>query len=199
MIDTQQYELSAIDLSGSQYTVEQTGRDKNFRPEYEARDVAGNTIFRTTYQMYEGKDEFPFVDADDTEICLVKAIDTWDIAGDYLLTDSHTDEELVILDNDLSLLQDTWRLRDVDDHSLLAEINSRGALITIARKLLPAGQGIAHKYDITDSEGNPVGSIEGEFALFDFDQYEITLTDTSSVPTEPVVIAAIVIDAIQGN
>ncbi|GAB6862677.1 hypothetical protein ACFR97_16230 [Haloplanus litoreus] len=199
MIDTQQYELSAIDLSGSQYTVEQTGRDKNFRPEYEARDAAGDTIFRTTYQMYEGKDEFPFVDADGTEIGLVKAIDTWDIAGDYLLTDSHTDEELVILDNDLSLLQDTWRLRDVDDRSLLAEINSRGALITIARKLLPAGQGIAHKYDITDSEGNPVGSIEGEFALFDFDQYEITLTDTSSVPTEPVVIAAIVIDAIQGN
>jgi uncharacterized protein YxjI len=199
MIDSQQYELSAIDLSGSQYTVEQTGRDKNFRPEYEARDAAGDTIFRTTYQMYEGKDEFPFVDADGTEIGLVKAIDTWDIAGDYLLTDSHTDEELIILDNDLSLLQDTWRLRDVDDRSLLAEINSRGALITIARKLLPAGQGIAHKYDITDSEGNPVGSIEGEFALFDFDQYEITLTDTSSVPTEPVVIAAIVIDAIQGN
>jgi uncharacterized protein YxjI len=199
MIDSQQYELSAIDLSGSQYTVEQTGRDKNFRPEYEARDVAGDTIFRTTYQMYEGKDEFPFVDADGTEIGLVKAIDTWDIAGDYLLTDSHTDEELIILDNDLSLLQDTWRLRDVDDRSLLAEINSRGALITIARKLLPAGQGIAHKYDITDSEGNPVGSIEGEFALFDFDQYEITLTDTSSVPTEPVVIAAIIIDAIQGN
>jgi uncharacterized protein YxjI len=199
MIDSQQYELSAIDLSGSQYTVEQTGRDKNFRPEYEARDVAGDTIFRTTYKMYEGKDEFPFVDADGTEIGLVKAIDTWDIAGDYLLTDSHTDEELIILDNDLSLLQDTWRLRDVDDRSLLAEINSRGALITIARKLLPAGQGIAHKYDITDSEGNPVGSIEGEFALFDFDQYEITLTDTSSVPTEPVVIAAIVIDAIQGN
>jgi len=199
MTALQQYELSAIDLSGSQYTVEQTGRDENFRPEYEARDVTGNTIFRTTYQMYEGKDEFPFIDTDGTEICRVKAIDTWDIAGDYLLTDSHTDEELVIFDNDLSLLQDTWRLRDPDDQSLLAEINSRGGLITLARKLLPAGQGIAHKYEITDSEGNSVGSIEGEFALFDFDQYEIALTDTSSIPTEPVVIGAIVIDAIQGN
>jgi len=199
MTALQQYELSAIDLSGSQYTVEQTGRDKNFRPEYEARNVAGDTIFRTTYQMYEGKDEFPFIDTDGTEICRVKAIDTWDIAGDYLLTDSHTDEELVIFDNDLSLLQDTWRLRDPDDQSLLAEINSRGGLITLARKLLPAGQGIAHKYEITDSEGNSVGSIEGEFALFDFDQYEIALTDTSSIPTEPVVIGAIVIDAIQGN
>ena len=199
MTSSQQYGLSEIDLSGSQYTVEQTGRDTNFRPEYEARDVAGDTLFRTTYQMYEEKDEFPFVDADGTEICRVKAIDTWDIAGDYLLTDSRTDEDLVILDNDLSLLQDTWRIHDAEDESLLAEINSRGALVTLARKLLPVGQGIAHKYEITDSEGGSVGSIEGEFALFDFDQYEITLTDTSSVPTEPIVIAAIVIDAIQGN
>jgi len=199
MADPQQYELSALDLSGSQYTVEQTGRDTNFRPEYEARDVTGDTLFRTTYRMYEEKDEFPFVDADGTEFCRVKAIDTWDIAGDYLLTDSHADEELVIFDNDLSLLQDTWRLRDVDDQSLLAEINSRGGLITLARKLLPAGQGIAHKYEITDSENNSAGSIEGEFALFDFDQYEITLTDTSSIPTEAIVIGAVVIDAIQGN
>jgi uncharacterized protein YxjI len=149
--------------------------------------------------MYEGKDEFPFVDADGTEICRVKAIDTWDIAGEYLLTDSRTDEELVILDNDLSLLQDTWRLRDADDQSLLGEITSRGALFTLARKLLPAGQGIAHQYEITDADGDSVGSIEGDFALFGFDQYEITLTDTSSIPTEPVVIGAIVIDAIQGN
>ena len=199
MTALQQYELSAIDLSGSQYTVEQTGRDENFRPEYEARDVTGNTIFRTTYQMYDEKDEFPFVDADGTEICRVKAIDTWDIAGEYLLTDGQTDEELIVFDNDLSLLQDSWRLRDADDQSLLAEINSRGGLITLARKLLPGGQGIAHKYEITDSEGDSVGSIEGEFALFDFDQYEITLTDTSSIPTEAIVVGAIVIDAIQEN
>jgi len=78
--------------------------------------------------MYEEKDKFPFVDTDGTEICHVKGIDTWDIAGDYLLTDSRTDEDLLIFDNDLSLLQDTWRLRDLDDRSLLATISSRGAL-----------------------------------------------------------------------
>jgi uncharacterized protein YxjI len=199
MTALQQYEPSAIDLSGSQYTVEQTGRDTNFRPEYEARDVTGDTIFRTKYQMYEEKDEFSFVDADGTEICRVKAIDTWDIAGDYLLTDSQTDEELVIFDNDLSVFQDTWRLRDAGDRSLLAELNSRGGLITLARNLLPAGQGIAHKYEITDSENNSVGTVEGEFALFDFDQYEITISDTSSLPTAAIVIGAIVIDAIQGS
>jgi uncharacterized protein YxjI len=199
MTALQQYELSAIDLSGSQYTVEQTGRDENFRPEYEARDVTGDAIFRTTYRMYEEKDEFPFVDADGAEICRVKAVDTWDIAGDYLLTDSHTDEELVILDNDLSLLKDSWRIRDADDGSLLAAIDSRSALATLGRKLLPFGQGIAHNYEVTDADGDSVGSIEGEFALFDFDQYEVSLADTSSVPTEAIVIGAIVIDAIQAN
>lgn len=196
MTALQQYELSAIDLSGSQYTVEQIDRDKNFRPEYEARDVTGDTLFRTTYQMYEEKDEFPFVDADGTEICRVKAIDTWDIAGDYLLTDSRTDEELVIFENDLSVLQDTWRLRDSDDRSLLAEINSRGAPVSLARKLLPGGEYLAHKYEVTDVNGDSIGTINGEFAPFDFDQYEIDLTDTSSIPTESIVIAAIVIDAI---
>lgn len=199
MTALQQYELSTIDLSGSEYTVEQTGRDKNFRPEYEARDITGDTIFRTTYQMYEDKDEFPFVDADGNEICTVEAIETWDIAGDYLLTDSQTDEELVILDNDLSLLQDTWRIRDANDESLLAAINSRGPLTILGRKLLPLGEGIAHKYDITDANSDRVGSIEGQFALFDFDQYEITLTDTSSIPTGAIVVGAIVIDAIQAN
>ena len=115
MTASRQYEPTEIDLSGTQYTVEQTGRDENFRPEYEARDAAGDTIFRTTYQMYEGTDEFPFVDADGTEICRVEAVDTWDIAGDYLLTDSQTGDDLVILDNDFSLLQDTWRVRDAGD------------------------------------------------------------------------------------
>lgn len=193
----QQYQPEAIDLSGTQYTVEQTGSDTNMRPEYEARDAAGDTIFSGVYRMYQGKDEFPFVDADGTEIFTVTASGTWDVAGDYLLTDSHTGEPLVVLDNDFSLLQDTWRIRDADGGSLLAEINSRGGLVTVGRKLLPLGQWIGHAHEITDAEGDVVGSIESDFALLD--EYEITLSDTSSVPTEAVVIGTIVIDAIQAN
>ncbi len=199
MTEGGQYEISAIALSGGQYTVEQTGQDENFRPEYEARDVTGNTLFRTTYRMYEGEDELPFVDDTGDEVCTVKAIDTWDVAGDYLLTDGGTGEELVVLDNDLSLLRDTWRIRDADDRTLLAEIDSRGGLVSLARKLLPAGQAIAHEFTITDAEGDRVGSIEGEFAPFDFDRYEITIDAASPVPNALIVITAIVIDAIQGN
>jgi uncharacterized protein YxjI len=193
----QQYEIAGLGLSGSEYTVKQTGTDKNFRPEYEARDVTGDTIFRCTYRMYEGKDRFPFVDTDENELFTVEASGTWDIAGDYLLTDSQTGEELVVLDNDFSLLQDTWRIRDAEDGSLLAEISSRGALFTIGRKLLPVGQWIGHEFEITDAEGNSVGTIESGFAVFD--QYEVTIRDSSSIPIDPILAGTVVIDAIQEN
>jgi len=193
----QQYEVTTLGLSGTQYTVEQTGTDKNFRPEYEARDVTGDTIFRCTHQMYEETDTFPFVDTDGTELFTVEAGGTWDIAGDYLLTDSQTGEELVVLDNDFSLFEDTWRIRDAEDESLIAEINSRGALFTVGRKLLPVGQWIGHTFEITDAEGNAVGTIESDFAVFD--QYEITISDSSSVPIDPIVAGAVVVDAIQEN
>lgn len=83
MRDPQNYEIGALGLSGTQYTVEQTGTDKNFRPQYEARDVTGDAIFHCTHNMYEGKDTFPFVDADGTESFTVEASGNWDIAGDY--------------------------------------------------------------------------------------------------------------------
>lgn len=192
-----QYRPAALDLSGSQYTVEQTGRDENFRPEYEARDVTGDTVFRGTYDMYQSGDDFPFVDDDGTELFTVTASGSLDVAGEYTVTDSHTGSEVFVLDNDLSLVRDTWRIRDADDGSLLAEVTSRGTLVTVGRKLLPFGGWIAHEFEITDGEGDPIGSIEGEFAMFD--QYEVSITDASSVPAEPLVIGAMVIDAVQAN
>jgi uncharacterized protein YxjI len=193
----QQYDISGLGLSGTEYTVEQTGQDKNFRPEYEARDVTGDTIFRCTYNTYEGQTGTPFVDDDDNELVTVTASGTLDMAGNYMLTDSQTEEDLIVLDNDFSLFQDTWRIRDAEDGSLIAEISSRGGLITVGRKLLPVGQFIGHKFEITDAEGNSVGTIESDSAIND--QYEITFTDASSVPIDPIVVSAVVIDAIQGN
>jgi uncharacterized protein YxjI len=193
----QQYEIAGLDLSGTQYTVEQTGQDKNLRPEYEARDTIGETLSRCTYNMYQGTDAFPFVDDEGNELFTVEASGTVDIAGDYLLTDSQTGENLVVLDNDFSFFQDTWRIRDADDESLLATITSRGGLITAGRKLLPAGQLIGHRFTLTDAEGRSVGTIESDFAIRD--QYDITISDSSSIPIAPIVAGTIVIDAIQGN
>jgi uncharacterized protein YxjI len=193
----QQYEITGLGLSGSQYTVEQTGQDENLRPEYEAWNVAGETIFRCTYNMYEGKDRFPFVDQEGNELLSVEATATVDIAGDYVLTDAHTDEDLVVLDNDVSLFRDTWRIRDAGDGSLLAEINSRGGLVTVGRKLLPVGRFIGHRFDVTDPDDDSVGTIESDFAIRD--EYEVTISDRSSIPVDPILVATVVIDAIQAN
>ena len=197
MKNSDQYEIGGLGLASTEYTVEQTGMDKNLRPEYEAVDVTGDTIFQCTYNMYEGKDTFPFVDDADDELFTVKASEKLDIAGDYVLTEKQADEPLVVLDNDISLMQDTWRIRDADDGPLLAKITSRGGLITLARKLLPVGQFIGHKFEIADADGNSVGAIESDLAVHD--HYDITISDASSVPIDPIVAAAVVIDGIQGN
>jgi uncharacterized protein YxjI len=187
------YDIGGVDLTDSSYTVVQS----LIRNKYRATDASGDVVLRGKQKMFKLKEEFPFTDADGNDAFTVKAGGIIDVAGDYALVDAATDEELVILDNDYSLLQDTWTVRDADDERALAKIESRGALTTIARNVLPFGHWIPHKYEITDVDGNHVGTIAGKFSLRD--TYEISIDDAEQVPTEPVVAAAMVIDAIQGN
>ena len=187
------YDIAGIELGDDSYTVEQS----LIRNKYKAMDAAGNVVLRGKQKMLKMKEEFPFVDGNDEEVFTVKAGGIIDVAGNYVLSDAQTGEDLVILDNDYSLFQDTWKIRDARDESKLAEINSRGALVTLARNVVPFGGWIPHKYEITDLDGNHVGSIDGQLSVKD--RYEITIDDTGSVPKEPIVAAAMVIDAIQGN
>ena len=190
---TDDYSLERIELTDDSYTVEQGLIRNKFR----ALDADGNLVLRGKQKMLKLKEQFPFVDENDREVFEVNAGSMLDVAGDYTLTDAETDEDLVILDNDYSLLQDTWTIRDADTEARLAEINSRGALTTMARNIVPFGGWIPHKYEITDADGEHVGNIDGQLSIRD--RYEVTIDDASDVPTEPVVAAAMVIDAIQGN
>ena len=189
--------ISGIDLTDDSYTVEQS----LIRNKYKTMDKQGNVILRGKQKMLKMKEEFPFTDGDGNEVFEVKAGGIMDVAGNYALIDSETEEEVVVLDNDYSFLQDTWRIRDPDTEAKLAEINSRGAAATLARGLPYVGPlfGIAlpHKYEITDQDGDHVGTIAGQRSIKD--RYDITIDDASGVPKESVVAAAMVIDAIQGN
>lgn len=187
------YDISGIELTDDSYTVVQS----LVRNKYRAEDSSGNVVLRGKQKLLKLKEQFPFVDADGTEVFSVKAAGMLDIAGSYVLTDSQTGEDLVILDNDYSILQDTWTVRDADTEAAIARIDSRGALATIARNVLPFGHWIPHRYEITDADGGHVGTIAGKLSLQD--TYEITIDDAAGVPREPVVAAAMVIDAIQGN
>ncbi|MFW5938381.1 MAG: LURP-one-related/scramblase family protein [Halanaeroarchaeum sp.] len=190
---TDDYSLERIELTDDHYTVEQGLIRNKFR----ALDDDGEVVLRGKQKMLKLKEQFPFVDSDGEEVFEVNAGGIVDVAGDYTLTDAETGEDLVILDNDYSIFQDTWKIRDADTEAKLAEINSRGALTTMARSVVPFGGWIPHKYEITDLDGEHVGNIDGQLSLRD--RYEVTIDDASDVPTEPVVAAAMVIDAIQGN
>ncbi|MCU4719393.1 LURP-one-related/scramblase family protein [Halapricum hydrolyticum] len=188
-----EYTISGIDLTDDRYTVVQS----LVRNKYRAEDASGNVVLRGKQKMLKMKEEFPFVDSDGNGVFTVKAGSIIDVAGDYILTDAQTGEDVVILDNDYSIFQDTWKIRDARDERKLAEINSRGAAVTLARNTIPFGGWIPHKYEITDVDGDHVGNISGQFSLKD--TYDITIDDASDVPKEPIVAAAMVIDAIQGN
>ncbi len=186
--------IRGIDLSEDQYTVVQSA----FREKYRAEDADGNVVLRGKQKMLKLKEEFPFVDANDEEVFTVKAQGISDVAGNYTLTDAQTGEAVLVLDNDYSLFQDTWKLRDATTDRTVAEINSRGAMRTLARQALPLGSVLfPHKYEITDADDEHVGDISGQLSLTD--TYEITIDDASTVPKEAVVAAAMVIDAIQEN
>ena len=186
-------DIAAIDLTDDSYTVEQS----LVRNKYAASDADGNTVLRGKQKMFKMKEEFPFTDGDGTEAFTVTAGGIIDVAGNYVLSDAQTGEDLVVLDNDYSIFQDTWKIRDADTEAKLAQIDSRGALVTLARNNLPFGTLIPHEYEITDADGGHVGRIEGQLSVRD--RYEVTIDDAGSVPKEAVVAAAMVIDAIQGN
>ena len=187
------YEISRLSLDDDSYTVEQS----LIRNKYKAMDEAGNVVLRGKQKMLKMKESFPFTDGDGRDVFSVEAGGIMDVAGNYSLVDAETDRPVIVLDNDFSLFQDTWRVRDPDTEELLAQIDSRGALTTLARDNLPFGGLIPHKYEISDSAGNHVGRIDGQLSIKD--RYEITIDDAGDVPKEAIVAAAMVIDAIQGN
>jgi uncharacterized protein YxjI len=194
MATSERPSFSTVDLTDDRYTVEQS----LIRNKYAAEDASGTVVLRGKQQLFKLKERFPFVDGQGNEAFTVRAGGIVDVAGNYVITDAGTDEQVVVLDNDFSILRDTWRVRDPETEAVLAEITSRGAGVTLARSLLPVvGPLIPHKYEITDADGGHVGRIEGDVSIRD--RYRITIDDASTVPREAVVAAAMVIDAIQGN
>lgn len=189
----QSYDISGIDLADDHYVVEQS----LIRNKYRAKDDGGDVVLRGKQKLFKLKEKFPFVDGDGEAVFTVDATGMLDVAGNYVLSDAQTEEELVVLDNDFSIFQDTWRIRDADDGTKLAELNSRGAVYTLARHYVPFGGLIPHRYEITDASGGHVGTIESQITVRD--RYDVTIDDASSVPKEPVVAAAMVIDAIQAH
>jgi uncharacterized protein YxjI len=125
--------LSTLPLEDDRYTVEQS----LVRNKYAAYDSTGELVVRGKQKLLKMKEEFPFVDADGNEVFTVRAGGIVDIAGNYAIFDAETEQRVAILDNDFSVLQDTWTVRDGDTEAVIAHIDSRGAAVTLARNLIP--------------------------------------------------------------
>ncbi|HMB50513.1 MAG TPA: hypothetical protein VKM69_07605 [Natronoarchaeum rubrum] len=192
---TSNYDIEGLDLADDHYTVEQN----LVRNQYTALDERGNTVFEGKQKTFKLKEEFPFVDENGEDVFTVKAQQIRDYEGQYVLTDARSDEDVVVLDHEYSLLEQitgaTWTIRDPETDAELAEITSRKFVGLFRTGLL--GNLIPHHYEITDADGGHVGSISGQLSMKD--RYDIEIDDASAVPREPVVAAAMVIDAIEGN
>ena len=191
MSENDEYTIDGIDLTDDSYTVEQDLTRNN----YEAFDTNGETVLQGKQETFNLKEKFPFTNAAGEEVFTIHAQQIRDVAGDYVLSEAKTEDDIIILDNDYSVIQDTWRIRDAETENILAEINSRKFVNLFRNGLL--GNLIPHKYEITDGNGGHVGSISGQISVKD--RYEIDVDNTTNVPKEPIVAAAMVIDAIQEN
>jgi len=185
--------ISGVDLTDDEYEVVQS----LVRNKYEAHDSNGDLVFKGKQKMFKMKEEFPFVDADGEDLFSVKAGGILDVAGDYTLTDEQTGEPVVVLDHNWSWFNDHWKIRHPKNEALIAEIELQSLAAELARRFVPYGGFIPHKYEITDVDGDHVGDIEGQFSMKD--RYDITIDDANDVPRDAVVAAAMVIDAIEGN
>lgn len=188
--------LKGVELEGDEYRVVQS----LIRNKYKAYDAGGDLVLQGKQKMLKLKEEFPFLDGDGEPAFTVKAGGVLDVSGNYALIDDVTEEPVVVLDQDWTVFVPHWKIRDPETEALIAEINSTNKIVDVLRHIPYLGiifQLIPHKYEITDVDGDHVGSIEGEFSLKD--EYTVNIDDASDVPKEAIVAAAMVIDAIEGN
>ena len=191
--DSDAYDISTVDLSDDRYEVKQS----MVRNKYTVRDGAGNVVLRGKQKMFKLKEEFPFVTGDDEDAFSVKAGGIMDVAGSYAITDAGTGEEVVVLDEDYSLLMENWTIRDPETGEALATIRSKNKLLSALRHLVGAANLVPNKYEIFDADGGHVGDIEGQFSLRD--AYTVTIDDASDVPKEAVIAAACILDALENQ
>ncbi len=191
--DPAPYEISTVDLDDDHYEVKQPA----IRNKYAVHDSAGDVVLRAKQKLFKMKEEFPFVTGDDEDAFTVKAGSILDVAGNYTITDAGTGEDVVVLDEDLSLFVENWTVRDPDTGAALATIRSKGKFLSALRHLVSVANLVPNKYEIVDADGNHVGSIDGQFSLRD--TYTVSIDDASNVPKEAVIAVACVLDALENQ
>lgn len=184
--------VNGVDLTDSSFTVKQS----LIRNKYEVSDSKGNLVLKAKQKLFKMKEEFPFQNPEGEIVMRVKAKNLMDIAGDYLLTDEQTGEELAILEKKFTFFKHVWKIRDPEDESLKSTVESSNFLVEVLRNFSEIFDLIPHSYDIIDETDTEIGNIQGQFSLRD--RYTIEV-DENVENREAIVASAIAIDALEGN
>lgn len=193
MARSNQYDITRLALTDEEYVVEQS----LFRNKYEVTDMEGAVVLKGKQKMLKMKEEFPFVDGGGEEVFTVKADSVLDVAGSYTLVDAATDEAVVVLDEELSLFVEDWKIRDPETEDVLARVESKNKLASALRTVSDYARLIPNKYEIFDGDGEKVGEIAGEFSIKD--RYTVSIGMDADVPREAVMAAACVLDALENR
>jgi len=184
--------LSRIDLSDNTYTV----RQRAVRNAYKVYNSSEEEILSTKQKLFKMKEEFPFKDPEGNDVFTVKAENIMDIAGDYTITDSETEEKIAVLKKEFTFLTHAWQIHDGEGEKI-AEIKSRGKLFGVIRSISDIANLLPHKYTIKNAQEENIGEIRQSFTLLR-DKYKIELNEDTE-NREAIVAAAITIDALEGN
>lgn len=193
MNEDNQYNITNVDMNDEYYNIEQS----LVRNKYKVTDKNGDVILKGKQKMLKMKEEFPFVTGDGKDAFTVKASGVIDIAGSYALIDSVTGEEVVILDEKFSMLDEKWKIRSPDTNDVIATIESKNKILSALRHFSDIANIFPNKYEIFDSNSQKIGEIAGEFSMKD--TYKVTVDRNSSVPREAVMASACIIDALENK
>jgi uncharacterized protein YxjI len=185
--------IQGVDLTDDEYHVQQS----LIRNKFTVTDTDGTLVLRAKQKLFKMKEEFPFVDADGNEVFTVKAKNLLDVAGDYTIVESGSEDPIAVLGKNFTLLKHEWTVKDPDTDDVWAVIESRGALVEFLRLKVPFMGLLPHKYTIETPGGTHVGAIEGQLSIRD--KYDITIDNAGNIPKEALVAAAIAVDALEGN
>jgi uncharacterized protein YxjI len=184
--------IGGVDLSDDRYVI----RQSLVRNKYAVEDGGGDVVLRGKQKMFRMREEFPFTDPNGDVVFRVKAENLFDVAGDYTLVDEASGDAVAVIEKQFTLFKHVYRVRSPDG-DLWATIESESALVMALKSFVGVLGLLPHKYSITGSGGEPMGTIRERFSLRDI--FDVEVDDTGDVPREAIVAAACAIDALEDD
>lgn len=195
--------IKGVELNEDYYKIKQ----KFIRNKYKIYDSNDNLILRAKQKLFRLKEDIKFKDKDGEPVFEVKAQQIMDIAGDYTLIDSETEEPVTVLEKNWTFLTHKWKIKDAsNDERLIARFHTEDkgrAFIRYIGSHIPLPlvgmflSWIPHRYIIESADHEEIGHMKGKLSIRDI--YELELNSVDPQVKESIIASAIAIDALEGN